>query len=98
MCESFVSDPLSDTVMRQAYLDVTIGHCVVSDRNLPRAILIGRKTLSPVKSKSVCSHSNCMVCPTVVGQCLMVDRRLYVICEITAMERPSSPFKTSYSP
>ena len=74
MCESFVSDPLSDTVVRQADFDVTIGHCVVSDRNLPRAILIGRKTLSPVKS--VCSHSNCMVCLTVVRQCLMVDRRL----------------------
>ena len=39
-------DPLSDTVVRQTEFDVTIGQCVVSDRNLARAALIRHKTLS----------------------------------------------------
>ena len=37
-------EPLIGTVVRLT--DVTIGQCVVSDRNLARAILIRHKTLS----------------------------------------------------
>ena len=39
-------EPPSGTVVRQTDSDVSIGHCVVSDRKLACAILIGHKTLS----------------------------------------------------
>ena len=42
MCKS--SHPLSGTVVRQTDSDVTIGQCVVSDRNLARTGLIRHET------------------------------------------------------
>ena len=39
------TDALSEIVLRQRDFDVTIGQCVVSVRNLARAVLIRRKTL-----------------------------------------------------
>ena len=50
---------MSGTVLRLADFDVTIGQCVVPDRNAECAVM---------KSKSIGSHSNCMFCPAVVGQ------------------------------
>ena len=77
-------DTRSDTVGRQAWrhyqtlshgrLDVTIWKCVVSDRNLACAVLIGLETLS---DGEVCSHGNCMFCPAVVRLCPIVDRGVY---------------------
>ena len=56
-------DPPSDTVVRQTDFDVTIGQCVVSDRNLACAILIRHKTLSDVEvsllPKQLCVLSHC---------------------------------------
>ena len=53
----------SDTVVRQTDFDVTIGQCVVSDRNLSCAILIRHKTLSDVEvsllPKQLCVLSHC---------------------------------------
>ena len=39
-------DPPSGTFLRQTDFDVTIGRCVVSDRNLACAVFLRRKTLS----------------------------------------------------
>ena len=57
---------------------VTNGQCAVSDRNRACAVLTRQKTRHclTVKSKSVCSHSYCILCPTFVGQCLGVDQGL----------------------
>ena len=43
----------------------------MSDRNVACAVLVRHKTLT-VRSKSVCSHSNCMFCSTVLRQCLIL--------------------------
>ena len=58
-----------------------IGQCVVSDRDLPCAILIRQldtvrrygQSLS-ARIATVCCHSSCMLCPSVVRQCPMVNR------------------------
>ena len=59
---------LSGTVVRQKDFDVTIGQCVVSDRNLATLFSSDRGHCPTMKSKSGCFLSNCMLCPTVVRQ------------------------------
>ena len=60
--------PLSGTAVGQTDFDVTIGQCVMSDKNLACTILMRHKTMSDgERSEPVCSHSNCMFCPTVPG-------------------------------
>ena len=59
--------PLSNTVIRQADFDATVGHCVVSDGDLACAIFFSDKTISDSESfRSVCYHGKCLSCPTVV--------------------------------
>ena len=74
------------TVLGQTDIDVTTGQCLVSDRKLASAMLIAHEdAVRTVKSKSVCSHNNCVFSPTVVGQtdsdvttgqCLVSDTKL----------------------
>ena len=59
--------------------DVAIGQWVVCLTEIQHAPFSSdTKRCLTVKSKSVCSHSNCMFCPTIVGQCPSVDR--YTLC------------------
>ena len=62
----------SGTVV-QTDFDVTVGQCIVSDRNPACAVLIRHETLfrSTVKSHSLCSQANCMFCATVVREYLI---------------------------
>ena len=45
-------DPLSSTVAQQSHSDVTIGKCLVSDRNLACAVVIRHKTVSDKELKA----------------------------------------------
>ena len=71
------TDPLSDTDVWQTDLDITIGPCLVSDRNLAYAILFRLRGKTLFNSEvRVCSHSSYMFCCTFFQQCLVVDRDL----------------------
>ena len=70
-------DPLAVTIVGQTDFDFTIEQCLVSDRNPACAVLIRSRHRSTVKTKSVCSHSNCAFCPIVLGQCMIVVGAVY---------------------
>ena len=71
--DGFRPDPLPGAVVRQNSFDVIIGKCVVSDRNLARAVFIGHQTVSDGEAR-VCLLPYKLFCPTVALQCLVADR------------------------
>ena len=85
LCLLGIQHAFSGFVIQQTGIDLTIGQCLVSDRNLACAILItllhalfslDTRDCLTVESKSVCSLSSCTFCPAVIQQYLIVDQGL----------------------
>ena len=62
-------------VVGQTDFNVTVGQCVVSDRNLARVALIRHKRLGDGEVRMSAPKAAILFCPTVVGKCKgMMDR------------------------